>query len=491
MNHLYLLLFNLLLPLVALQALNPIVDFALFKQPNKSSYAEVYILIPGNTATYVQTTNGQWQADVEITLIFNQQENIIQYDRYVLQSQAISDSSSIRFDLFDLKRFELPMGSYNMEVIFNDLHQSNSTVTRQANFEIVAPEPIPQIALSDVILVNGLEQETEVTIYSKYGYNLVPNVLGYYPPTQNRLSFYAEVYHADKTLGKEADFMYTFAVVNSRKMVVNNLKKFKKLKAEEVNILMAELDISTLPSGNFFLWVEVRNKQNELLAENAVAFQRNNPIENTNTAQFANFKTPNDLPEVADAYLLNLTDEQLKFYLASIAPIASEQALLFANNALSTNNFDIIRRTLSAFWRQQEPLDPSLGFSLYREKVDYVESTFSTLKLHGFEVDRGRIFLKYGYPNDLVSIPAEAGSLPYEIWHYYRLNDKQRNVKFVFLKTVLASNNFDLIHSDARGEVKDPRWQLRINNTHGWAPSLDEEPIKEDFGRKSGVYYNE
>lgn len=493
MKQLYYLLFAFLMPFGFIQAVNPIVDYALFYPPNQSSYAEVYILIPGNSVAYVQTPEKEFQAEVEITLIFNRQEQIVQFDRYILQSRAVADSTQLRFDLFDLKRFELGAGTYNLEVIFNDVHVPNSTVTRKADLiiEQTAKDDV-QISMSDVILVNGLEQAKEETKYSKHGYNLVPNVLGYYPSDQKTLSFYAEVYNSDKILGKDADFMYTFSVVNSRKTVVNNLKKFKKLKAESANILMAELDISTLPSGNYFLWIEIRNKQNEVLNENAVTFYRNNPIEqNKNEVLFSQAKTPDDLPDVADDYINQLTDDQVKFYLASIAPIASDQANQFAFNALASNNTEIIRRTLSAFWRQQEPLDPALGFSIYREKADYVETTYKTLKLHGFETDRGRVFLKYGNPNDFVSVPAEAGSLPYEIWHYYRLNNKQTNIKFVFVKTIIASNNFDLIHSDARGEVKDPRWQMRINNQKGWAPTIDDLPTDDNFGRKSGMYFNE
>lgn len=473
-------------------ALNPIVDYALFKQPDQSSYIEVYMLMPGASVTYKPQMQNLWQAEVEVTLIFTrvEQNDIAQFDRYILHSQPLADTLAKKPDLIDLKRFALAPGSYNMEITFTDLHNSaQQPVLRKATITIETPDTKATLSLSDVILVEGFTPSAQTGMYDKHGYNMVPNFVGYYPPEVTRLSFYSEIYNADKVMEAGADFLCNFMVINSRRQIVQNLRKFKKMKADAVNVLLGEMDISTLPSGNYFLWVEVRNKENQLLAENATAFQRNNPI--AVAAKPLNLQSVSDLPGVADAYLMNLTDEQIKFYLGALAPIAAERETDFAQNAIASENPDIMRRALSAFWRNREPVDPSLAFALYKEKVDYVEQTYRSLKQHGYESDRGRVFLKYGNPNDFIAVPAEAGSLPYEIWHYYRLNDKQVNVKFIFVQTILASNHYELIHSDARGEVKDPRWQMRINNQRGVAPSIDEQPLRDNFGRKSGMYFNE
>jgi len=484
---------TLLLPFMA-KALNPIVDFAVFRQPDHSAYAEIYVLIAGNDLLYRPTPAGTWQAKADITLIFTAGTQVAQYDRYVLLGKELPDTAGIKPNLLDLKRFPLPPGSYELEVSMADANNPLQTARRTATLTIPAPD-VAAISMSDVMLADAFVPTATTTQYTKYGYEIVPNILGYYPPQLNRLSFYTEVYNAAAVLGSGADFMCTYAVVNNRRMVVNGLRKFKKLKADAVNILMAELDISALPSGNYYIWVEVRNKQNEVIAENAVVFQRNNPDASANAPALVMQgdgldKLPDDVP----AYLLALSDAEAAFYLDAIMPVATELEYQFAQNALNAKDPGIIKRSLAAFWQQHEPVDPALAFSLYKEQTDYVEKTYQTIKQHGYQTDRGRVFLKYGHPNDLVQVTNEPGALPYEIWHYYKLNNKQVNVKFVFYQPILASNDYQLIHSDARGEVKDPRWQMRIYNTmkeQSNSNNLDTEQIRNHFGGKATDFFND
>ncbi len=47
-------------------------------------------------------------------------------------------------------------------------------------------------------------------------------------------------------------------------------------------------------------------------------------------------------------------------------------------------------------------------------------------------------------------------SYPYEIWEYYHLADGEVDKKFVFYDRELVGNNYELLHSDARGEIQKP-----------------------------------
>ena len=96
--------------------------------------------------------------------------------------------------------------------------------------------------------------------------------------------------------------------------------------------------------------------------------------------------------------------------------------------------------------------------------VTAVNYNYSTPVLYGFETDRGRVYLQYGPPNQLDGNEHDANAYPYEIWQYYKLNS-QSNVKFVFCNADLASNDYKLIHSDAHGELNDPRWRFKIYKT--------------------------
>ncbi|MEO0189431.1 MAG: GWxTD domain-containing protein [candidate division WOR-3 bacterium] len=82
-----------------------------------------------------------------------------------------------------------------------------------------------------------------------------------------------------------------------------------------------------------------------------------------------------------------------------------------------------------AFWKKYDPT-PNTEYNEkeaeYFERIAYAEEHFS-FGDKGWRSDRGRIYVKFGPPDEVVSRPYELSTKPYEIWYYYRLN-----LKFVF-----------------------------------------------------------
>ena len=62
-------------------------------------------------------------------------------------------------------------------------------------------------------------------------------------------------------------------------------------------------------------------------------------------------------------------------------------------------------------------------------------------------------------PNTIMESPYGPATAPYEIWHYYALGSKQSNAKFVFYNPDMLADNYELIHSNVRGELYNPNWQ--------------------------------
>ncbi|MEO0164795.1 MAG: GWxTD domain-containing protein [candidate division WOR-3 bacterium] len=81
------------------------------------------------------------------------------------------------------------------------------------------------------------------------------------------------------------------------------------------------------------------------------------------------------------------------------------------------------------FWKQYDPT-PNTEYNEkeaeYFERIAYAEEHFS-FGDKGWRSDRGRIYVKYGPPDEIQSRPYELSTKPYEIWFYYRLN-----LKFIF-----------------------------------------------------------
>ncbi len=76
------------------------------------------------------------------------------------------------------------------------------------------------------------------------------------------------------------------------------------------------------------------------------------------------------------------------------------------------------------YWKERDP-DPTTAKNElkdeYFRRVNYANQHFSTMTLDGWQTDRGRILIKFGFPDDIERHPFEIDSPPYEIWQYYSL----------------------------------------------------------------------
>ena len=75
-------------------------------------------------------------------------------------------------------------------------------------------------------------------------------------------------------------------------------------------------------------------------------------------------------------------------------------------------------------------------------------------EIPGWRTDRGRIFLRYGPPDETLRRPQAGSTAPYEVWKY----TKTRARKFLFYD-VTRFGNYALIWTDERREPSRPNWR--------------------------------
>ena len=112
-------------------------------------------------------------------------------------------------------------------------------------------------------------------------------------------------------------------------------------------------------------------------------------------------------------------------------------------------------------WKNRNSLNPELAWDEYYQKVKSVNNDFKNFKIPGYLTDRGRVYLQYGAPNSIHSVENASSTYPYEIWHYYKLNN-QSNKKFVFVNADFATNEYRLEYSNVNGEVSNAEWRDKI-----------------------------
>ncbi|MCD4681157.1 MAG: GWxTD domain-containing protein, partial [Bacteroidales bacterium] len=373
---------------------------------------------------------------------------------YELYSPEIDDTTNVNFNFIDQQRFILPGGNYDLELLISDKHAETKAFSIVQPITIFFPEE--KVSISGIELVDSYTQTSEENILSKSGYDLIPYLFNYFPENLNEIIFYTEIYNTEKMLGANEKFLLSYYIESfETDKKISKLVRFRRETTKAVVVLLNKFDISELASGNYNLVIEVIDRQNMVLASNTIFFQRNNP-----KVQFA----------LSDITALNLNNtfaeritnaDTLDEYIRMLEPISDEIESIFASTQLERSNLNTKQQYFMNFWLNRDNINPELAWFNYYKEVKKADNAFSTQIKKGYESDRGRVYLKYGPPNTINESKYEPRSYPYEIWHYYTLIN-QRNKKFVFYNPNYVANDYQLLHSDAYGEISDYKWKIKL-----------------------------
>jgi len=97
-------------------------DYASFYNQKTGSYIETYLTIVGSTVKFVKNKNDKYQASVEITMLFKQNDTIRSVDKYTLNSPEIDDTLQVFPNFIDLQRNSLKNGTYIFEFSIRDIN---------------------------------------------------------------------------------------------------------------------------------------------------------------------------------------------------------------------------------------------------------------------------------------------------------------------------------------------------------------------------------
>jgi len=135
-------------------------------------------------------------------------------------------------------------------------------------------------------------------------------------------------------------------------------------------------------------------------------------------------------------YRLELTDLTRKYYreiqyLATPAELAEFRALPDSGKEVF----------LAKFWGRRD-------LNEFCRRMETVQARFGTGRTSGVKTDRGRIYLKYGEPEEVEQKIIEVNTKPREYWHYYKLG-----LVFVFID-LRGTGDFRLAWTNAPDEPK-------------------------------------
>jgi GWxTD domain-containing protein len=261
-------------------------------------------------------------------------------------------------------------------------------------------------------------------------------------------------------------------------------------KPSTMDALLVQMDISELQSGNYLLTVELRNAANVLLKDHKLVFQRSNPFLQLNE---------NDLTDdvMARQFVQNLEEPELRFSLRAIGPLLRDEESASLQNVLKAGDLKQMRYFLFRYFVRNDANNPEVAYQQYMEIARAADIKFKSGFRYGFETDRGRAYLRFGRPDDLIRVEDDPSAPPYEIWVYYNFpKTKQRNVKFLFYNPSLAGEDFILLHSNARGEINNPRWERVLYARNAGEQYEgdnydDATTMKRNVGRNARMYFED
>ena len=466
--------------------LRPYLSTTTYCAPGLTPYVENAIAIENRSATYKEFEPGKFKATVEITTMFRPYGDslVCNLSKIALDSPVVTDTANLDGAFIDQQRFSLPNGEYEMEISITDMNSGEALPSTTVTVSLDFKEGIPSI--SDILLFDSYAKADQLSACTKSGCDFLPRVYPFYGQSEDKLKFYAELYNSDQLYdeGKYLVNYYIETVESSNQM--KDYSFSKRFDVGQVNILLNTIDIKDLPSGNYYLVVEMRDRSNELICSNSCFFQRSNPSVGFDTGDLASVN-------VANTFVSQITEiDTLRKYIRYLDPICTEMERDYSSNLVRTDDVTTMQQFLFNFWSTRSPMNPKQGFDDYLAAVRRVNMSFKTSSYPGYRTDRGYVFLKYGQPDKIMESPNEPGAYPYEIWHYYTVAN-QRNKRFVFMSKDSAANDYQLIHSDVVGEINNPRWQLEIYSRiygQGYDQGVDQTEYERGWGSHAGDLYD-
>lgn len=434
------------------RALDAAITYGTFKGTT-ANYVEIYVFVAGNSLEQKQVDSINMVETVEMLIVFKQADSIVRASKYRL----ISPPSVNPVNLQDLRRFELPDGTYSLEVTLKDANSDKPEQTFRTQIVVLFGNR-EKLQQSDIVLLTQATPDTNTNNpFVKNGYFLLPAPANYLDRHASNLFFYYELYNTDAAFN--GDFLISYSI---EKKYVEGEKPFaighKRHKRDETVILLAGLDITKLESGFYKLVVTVRNPQSEIVLSKEIDFQRSNPfivvsVDTVKVAQIADENLDNQ-------FVGQLTNDELNYALRAISMHFRGDQSRDLVTTIKQDSIIAKRRMLFNYFVQRSPNMPEYAYDQYMllaRKIDeYYKNGFGS----GFQTDRGIMYLRYGQPNDIISVEDEMSAPPYEIWVYNKIEATgQSNVKFLFYNPHLVANGHQLLHSTCRGERQNTNWK--------------------------------
>ncbi|MBK9098340.1 MAG: GWxTD domain-containing protein [bacterium] len=426
-------------------------DYAQFGYDSVSNYVEFYYSFNQNGFIITSTDTGDFvQGLLDIEINDSASGNVIVSKHWMVTNQ-ITDTINISKSLIGLFGFIIDKGSYLINVSGSDAVNASNKRTI-SEFLVVKPFLNDSTALSDVQLASNIIPNTDNTesIFYKNTYEVMPLPASVGGEMQPVVFYYLELYnlHDENAVN---DFKLNEIILNSRGQLVN-FKSKKINKSADTRVEVGLVKAHKLPTDTYTLRIDLIDSVANYGVSSSKRFFIYNP----------SVVAPDTLSVTVSPVLSTtfgaMSVEELDDLFNKSKYIATNPEI-DKYKALSTE--EAKREFMYNFWkaRDENPSDDrNESYLSYTKRIGESDTRFTAMGKQGWKSDRGRVYIIYGEPSEIERHPNETNTRPYEIWKYESL---EGGVYFIF-GDLTGFNDYQLIHSTKRGELRDEYWQRRI-----------------------------
>jgi GWxTD domain-containing protein len=343
----------------------------------------------------------------------------------------------------ELFEFVVTEGRYKLLVVVRD---SLSGKAFEASHEVAGYRGAPLI--SDLMLTPSLRVAAPSDTVPRQGEWRYGNLALIASPYVRVASRSPQLYYLLEAYAAQANSAsLSFEVLTDSGVPLTRTKP-KALQVDSGgSILSGGLNLAGVPEGRYSLRVHATVGGRDTTAEAPFAIRR------TEAAPTVPGESLSDAE-----YFANLTDKQLDSLAAPLLFLATPGELSIYDKSLSNS---AKARFLTGFWEKRNPMPGGPGnparddFYAQIRHVNQLYRDPGRGATPGWRTDRGRIYLKYGKPDDLWERPQEGVSPPLEIWRY-----TTGRFKYFIFADRGRIGLYSLLHTDQVGEAGGrPDWR--------------------------------
>ncbi|MEO0094669.1 MAG: GWxTD domain-containing protein [candidate division WOR-3 bacterium] len=367
-------------------------------------YLEFNCAIPYNELSYSEF-GGRILADCIVKLkIVNRTHTDSLFDSLFYQFTIPSFSQAAKEEMTFYLQFGkyLPFGDYDWNI---ELRCGENTGMINGRESMDKSDYL----ISDILLASSISLDTAGGYLSKGNLRIMPNPSGIFKEGTKNIFIYYELY--DIVIDTTA-LLATYLIFDSTGKVQKKIAKSieKKFTKQAVNL---GFNIETLKPGDYQFKIIIEDSSQGRNLEKSISFRIKKGKEK-----------------------LEIPIEELPYYDAIEYFVSTQEYKYF-----QTLKDEGRRLYLKRFWEKHD-------YNEIARRYEYADAHFQEGYLPGSKSDRGRIYIKFGPPDEIENRQFEE-SKPYEHWQYYN------GLEFIFVD-VRGTQEYTLVWTNSPNEKSVP-----------------------------------